>query len=96
MSAILKIEMSTWSGGLPRATCPVCKRISRVGKTVEEARASIKAHMWLWHIAEVEAHREAHAAMQATLYDGDGKLITRMPLEDDAAFENLKSQIKEN
>lgn len=92
---LLKIEMSEWSG-LPRATCPVCGVISRVGRTVDEAKAAIKAHMWERHVAEVEAHRAEEAAMKATLYDADGKLITRMPLPDDAAFDQLKKQIKEN
>jgi hypothetical protein len=93
-SPILTIEISDWAG-LPRASCPVCKRFHKVAPTVEEARKAVKAHMWVRHVEEVAAHREAQAAMKATLYDADGKLITRMPLPDDAAFEDLKTQLKE-
>ena len=93
--ALLKIEMSTWAGGIPRAKCPLCP-IARVGDTVEDARAQIKAHLWERHIAEVEAHRAEAAAMKATLYNADGKLIDRMPLPDDAAFQLFKKEIQEN
>lgn len=92
--ALLKIEMTEWCG-LPRAKCPLCP-IARVGDTEADAKAQIKAHMWERHIAEVEAHRAEAAAMKATLYDADGKLIDRMPLADDAAFADLKQQIQEN
>lgn len=52
--------------------------------------------MYVRHVAALGEEREQAARIAATLYDANGKLIERMPLPDDAAFADLKSQLQEN
>lgn len=91
--ALLNIEITDWSGK-PRATCPVCRKHSRVAHTEAEARLLVRKHMRERHVAEVEAHREEASRLKATLYDPTGKVVTHHELPDEAAFQAFKTEIE--